>query len=144
MDNHAWIVVAEGKTSEGLRVKEMFERAALLNPVHLVHNARELLQYLKGEGIYGNRDKFPLPGVLLLDCELPDISYEEILREMRAREGLRKIPVLVLVSTETEGRLDAAYEAGATSYLRKPFTFSDFLERSRIANLHFFIAGGRP
>lgn len=144
MDNHTWIVVAAGRTSEGLRIKEVFEGANLLNPVHLIHSGRELMQYLGGEGIYGNRSKFPLPGVLLLDCDLPDIACERVMREMRAREGLAKIPVVLLVSAETEGRLDAAYEAGATTYLRKPFTFADFLERSRIGNFRFFIAGGHP
>lgn len=142
MDNHAWIVVAEGKSKDGAAAKAVFEKARLLNPVQLIHNGGELLAYLRGDGIYQNREKFPLPALVLIDCDLPGPNCEEVLRFMRQTPSLASIPAIVLLQDDDD--VDRFYEAGAASYLRKPFSFAEFLERSRIANMHYLLIGGRP
>jgi CheY-like chemotaxis protein len=137
-----WIMVAEGEERQGIQIKEVLEAALLQNHVHLVHNGDELLAYLKGKGIYEDRARFPLPRVLLLDLELPGRPVWEILQQIQSAPELRDLPVIAMVTPQTEKHLDKAYELGVLSYLRKPFTFADFLERSRLANLNFVIVGG--
>jgi CheY-like chemotaxis protein len=141
MDGFKWLVVAIGATQEGLDIRQVFENALLLNPVHLIHSGDELIAYLKGTGIYHNRTKFPLPKVLMLDMQLPGASVWKVLELLREDPALADIATLVLVSDETQHLVDKAYESCAKSYLRKPFTFSEFLERSRILGLGWMLLG---
>ena len=144
MDSHQWIVIADGETRIGREAKKVFEGASLRNPVHLIHNVDELFSYLQGHGIYANRDKFPLPLVLMVDMALLSPGVAERLGRIRACDGIGDVPIIVLIDPGQETELDVAYEAGATTYLQKPFTFADFVERSRLADMHFLILGGLP
>lgn len=142
MDGHGWIVIAEGEAKAGWAIKQVFEGASLQNPVHLIHNLDELFSYLEGRGIYANREKFPLPLVLMIDMNLLSPEAAARLRRIRGCDGIANVPIIVLVEAGAEKELDLAFEAGATTYLQKPFRFADFVERSRIANMHFTILRG--
>lgn len=136
MDAYHWIVVATANAQEGSQIKAMLEKTRVLNPVHIVHNGHEFLAYIRGAGVYSNRAKFPLPLLLLLDLELPGASALEILAEMqKAPPEISQIPVIVMNSAVNEPMIEQAYELGARSYLRKPFTFAQLLERGRISGL---------
>jgi CheY-like chemotaxis protein len=142
MDGHQWIVVAVSNAREGLQIQQEFEKTSVLNPVHIMHNGEELLAYIRGTGVYGNRLKFPLPTVVLLDLQMPGASVWKILEEIqKAPPEISSVPLLVLTSSTKDGEIDKAYELGAKSYIEKPFTFSQFLERSRIAGLKWEIVG---
>ena len=143
MDTFKWLIVATGAIKEGLEIRQQFEKALLLNPVHVIHNGDELIDYLRGTGIYNNRARFPLPKVLMLDLELPGSGPWKVLDLLREDRSLKDIATLVLVSDATVHLVDKAYEACAKSYLRKPFTFAEFLERSRILGLHWMILGNQ-
>ena len=142
MDSHQWIVVADAETREGLQVKKVFEHASLQNPVYLIHNINELFAYLQGQGIYGNREKFPLPVVLIIDMNLLGPEAANHLRRMKQCDGISNLPIMVMVEPGQENALDVVYEAGATTYLQKPFTFAKFIERGRIANIQSMLLGG--
>jgi CheY-like chemotaxis protein len=142
MDGHQWIVAAVGNVQEGLQIQQEFEKTSVLNPVHIVHHGKELLAYIRGIGVYENRAKFPLPTIILVDLQLPDASAWTILEELqRAVPEIAHVPVIVLTCGSNDDEIDKAYELGAKSYIRKPFTFSQFLERSRIAGLKWEIVG---
>lgn len=141
MDTFKWVVVATAEAQQGLQIKEQFEKVLLLNPVHVVRSSEELLAYLRGTGIYHERKKFPLPRVLLLDLDLPGVSAWQALDLIREDPALAEIATVVLVSAETQHLVDKAYESCAKSYLRKPFTFAEFLERSRILGLNWILLG---
>lgn len=143
MDLHEWIVVAEGQ-GEGVEIRELLLGASLMNPVYLISRLDELFAYLEGKGIYGNRRKFPLPLMLLVSAGLicPDTGGH--LRRMRACEGMATIPIILLVEDGEQKELDLAYEAGATSYLQKPFTFEALLERNRITGLQAALVRAGP
>ncbi len=144
MDNFKWIVVATAAAQDSLDIKEQFESGLLLNPVHIIKNAGELAAYLKGTGIYGNRVKFPLPKVLMLDLELPGESAWSVLELMRDCPKLSaEVKTIVLASRGKEQSVERAYDLGAKSYLIKPFTFADFLERSRLVGIHWVLVGNR-
>ena len=144
MDNFKWIVVASSAAQESMEIKEQFETGLLLNPVHIIKNADELSAYLKGAGIYGNRLKFPLPKVLMLDLDLPEHGAWRVLEMINGCEELSsEVKTIVLVSPGDEGYVEKAYELGAKSYLIKPFSFADFLERSRLMGVHWVLVGNR-
>jgi two-component system, response regulator len=143
MDKFKWLVVATGDAQRGREIKEQFERAFLLNPVHIIRNGDELVAYLSGTGIYHDRTKFPLPKVLLLDLQLPGAGPWNILKLIRESPELSRVSTVVLVTDETQHLVDQAYERCAKSYLRMPFTFAEFLERSRILGLNWILLGSQ-
>jgi CheY-like chemotaxis protein len=144
MDGFKWIVVATEMVQDSLGIKEQFENGLLLNPVHIIKNREELLAYLKGTGIYANRQKFPLPKVLILDLQLPDRGAWDVLEYLSSEPALiEEVRTIVLTAPGQEKEVERAYELGAKSYLFKPFSFADFLQRSRIIGVNWVLIGTR-
>lgn len=144
MDGFKWIVVATEMVQDSLEIKEQFEKGLLLNPVHVIKNGEELLAYLRGAGIYANRQKFPLPKVLILDLQLPDRGAWDVLEYLSSHPGLiEEVRTIVLTAPGHEKEVERAYELGAKSYLFKPFSFADFLQRSRILGVNWVLIGSR-
>ena len=79
-----------------------FKTARIVNPVHVVHDGAEALDFLFGKGAYESRREKRLPGVILLDLKLPKINGLEVLRRIRQDERTRDIPVVVLTSSRYE------------------------------------------
>ena len=78
-------------------------------------------------GAYADPEQSPSPHVILLDLRLPKVDGLEVLRTVKAREDLRRIPVVILTSSESERDLTRAYDHFANSYLVKPVDFEKFI-----------------
>lgn len=103
-------------------------RSALqLGPVpahlHVASDGVEALQFLRHEG--DHRDA-PRPDIILLDLNLPQKSGAEVLREIKADEGLRSIPVVVLTTSGAAADVRASYERRANCYVTKPVTLDEY------------------
>ena len=101
-----------------------FERARLANPVHVVRDGVEALEFLFDET--GTARK-ALPRVILLDLKLPRVNGLEVLARIRANERTRRLPVVVVTSSREEPDIQKAYELGANSYIVKPVEFEKFV-----------------
>jgi CheY-like chemotaxis protein len=86
----------------------------------LVHNGQEAINYLTGAGDYGNRDRYPLPALVILDLKMPLISGLDVLRRLRAHADLDELPVIVLVCSNEDNNVETAMDLGATGYIVKP------------------------
>ena len=97
---------------------------------HLIHLAdgQEALDFLFGTGAYEGRDVNQLPKVILLDLKLPKVNGIEVLRELRANERMKCIPVVILTSSREERDINEAYNLGANSYVVKPMNFQSYLD----------------
>ncbi len=97
---------------------------------HLIHLAdgQAALDFLFGTGDYEGRDVSQLPKVILLDLKLPKINGIEVLRELRADERMKCIPVVILTSSREERDISEAYHLGANSYVVKPMNFQSYLD----------------
>jgi two-component system, response regulator len=102
------------------------EESNILNPVIVAHDGPEALDYLFGRGAYAGRDPLDLPAVMLLDLRLPKLNGLEVLRQVRAAESTRLLPVVILTSSLQEQDLANAYSAGCNSYIRKSMDFEKF------------------
>jgi CheY-like chemotaxis protein len=91
---------------------------------------------LSGDGEYSDRGAFPLPAVMLLDLKLPRRSGLEVLEWVRAQATLRRLPVVMLTSSNQSQDVNRAYDLGANSYLVKPVEFAD-LERM-LGEIHVY------
>ena len=107
---------------------DAFQEVRLMNPVHVVKNGQEALDYLFGRGKYADREAYPVPRLVLLDLKLPGIDGFEVLRQIKATPVLKRLPVIILTSSKEEGDRILSYDNGANSYLVKPVSFEGFLD----------------
>ena len=120
MKENATVLLAEDDPDDVLLTEIAFEKARLVNPLQVVRDGEEAIAYLKGEGRYADRRKYPMPILLLLDLKMPKMSGFQVLSWLRSRPDLRHLPVAVMTSSDHDPHAAWAYELGADSYLIKP------------------------
>ncbi|MDD2901140.1 MAG: response regulator [Syntrophales bacterium] len=128
MAKAAHILLVEDNRLDIELTLDAFREARLGNSVHVALNGAEALNYLFGREQYGDRDKYPLPDIILLDLKMPGIDGFEVLRRVKAEPEVKRIPVIILTSSREEGDLALSYDCGANSYLVKPVSFEGFLK----------------
>lgn len=141
----ATILLAEDETNDVFLMRRAFEKAKLLHPLPVVSDGAEAISYLSGEGRYANRQEFPLPTLLLLDLKLPRRSGLEVLEWIRRQPSpLRRLPVVILSSSQQTIDINRAYELGANSYLVKPVDFAGLLELVKALEMYWFVFSQKP
>jgi two-component system response regulator len=103
-----------------------FRQAKLTNPIHVIHDGIEALDYVFCRGNYAKRPRTDRPQVVLLDLHLPKIHGLEILRRIKGDEFAKKIPVVVLTASQRDDHIQEALRLGAQSYIVKPVDFQNF------------------
>jgi len=100
-------------------LQHAMRKVGLTNPVQVVTDGRQAIDYLKGAGKYADRDKFPLPCLVLLDLKLPYVMGLQVLQWIRQQPGAGLIVILMTASAE-DADMAAAYRLGANAFLTKP------------------------
>lgn len=116
----------------------------MLNDVYWVKDGEEALDFLHHRGRYAGGVEVPRPGLVLLDIKLPKVDGHEVLRQIKADEGLRPIPVVMLTTSEREDEVAEAYRAGANSFVSKPVRFSDFVQKVKSVKLYWVLTNLLP
>ena len=117
-----------------------FRNAGFQNPVFVVHENQDAIRYLRGDGEYADRARFPLPRLVLLDHKIPGDEWE-VLKWVRARPNLSSLPIVVLTGSENPADQKRAEEMGANAFHIKPHSFNDLVALiHRIAE--FWLMGG--
>jgi CheY-like chemotaxis protein len=114
------ILLVEDDANDVFLMKRAFGKAGVPVQLHVARDGREALCYLRGDGQYADRERYPLPVLMLLDLNLPYVPGLEVLRQVREDPSLRGLVIVVLSSSLAEADLVQAYELGANSYLSKP------------------------
>lgn len=124
---------------------DAFREAKLANKINVARNGETALKYLLGDEKYSDREKHPLPDIILLDLKMPGIDGFEVLRQIKTTPKIKRIPVIILTSSEEEGDRALSYDTGANSYLVKPISFDGFLDVARqIGDYWFTLNIGPP
>ena len=100
----------------------------IMNEVVVACDGQEAIDYLLGTGSFSGRDMAIMPAVVILDLKLPKLSGLEVLRRIRAESHTRRLPVVVLTSSEDEQQIEESYALGANSFIKKPTDPTDFSE----------------
>src|SRR6266516_722368 len=126
------ILLAEDDPNDVILFQRAMERASLsADSLKVGRDVEEAISYLSGQGIYADRDLYPLPALLLLDLKMPRKSGPEVLSWLRKQPQLRSLIVVFLTSSDSAEDVRLAYEAGANSYLVKPVEFTEMVEMIR-------------
>ena len=102
------------------------KKAGGSNNIQHCEDGDQALDYLFHRGSYNDRNKYPLPGLILLDLNLPGTDGREVLAELKGCDELKKIPVIVLTTSSDEKDIEQCYEYGANSYIQKPVDIEGF------------------
>jgi two-component system response regulator len=121
-----------------------FRNSKILNEIVVASDGVEALDYLFATGAHAGRDRKLLPEVVLLDLKLPKIAGLEVLKRMRADERTRRIPVVVLTSSNEERDILSSYDLGANSFVRKPVDFAQFTEAARQLGMYWLVTNEPP
>jgi two-component system response regulator len=113
---------------------EGFRNARLTNPVEVVRDGAEALDFLFQRGEYRSRSKENFPQIVLLDLGLPKMHGIEVLRQIRANEQTRDLKVVVLSASRRDEEVREAMNLGASAYLFKPVDFQRFSEITPLLN----------
>lgn len=126
------ILMADDDSDDCMLVKDAFAEARVLNEVDFVADGEELLDFLHRRGAFADRKGDPLPGLILLDLNMPKLDGREALREIKADPALRPIPVIVLTTSKAEEDVYRSYDLGVNSFITKPVEFSSLVEVMKV------------
>lgn len=126
--NVAPILMAEDDEDDRLMAGIALKESRVGNPLVTVNNGEELLEYLFRKGNYSDPAASPKPCFILLDLNMPRLDGREALKIIKADEGLRKIPIVVMTTSKAEEDIIASYDEGANSFITKPFTFEGLVQ----------------
>jgi CheY-like chemotaxis protein len=127
MLNGELILLVEDDANDVLLLQRAFQKAGLRDTLRVVRDGEQAIQYLSGQGPYANRERHPLPFLVLLDLKMPGLDGFEVLQWARAEPDLKRLLIVVLTSSHLQSDVDRAYELGANSYLVKPVEFSEMV-----------------
>jgi len=132
MNDGATILLAEDREDDVILVQKAFEKSRILNPLFVVRDGQEAIDYLSGVFPFSDRVRFPMPALLLLDLKMPRADGFDVLRWFKTQPGLASLRVVVLTSSDDIRDVSKAYQLGANSFLVKPVEFETF---NQIANV---------
>jgi CheY-like chemotaxis protein len=120
MNEEQTILLVDDSENDLMLMHAAFEMAKSTLPLQEVRNGEEAIAYLKGEGPYGDRNKFPLPTVMVLDLNMPKKNGFEVLAWVRAQPGLKRLAIIIFTASLHHEDLERVFDLGATSFLVKP------------------------
>jgi CheY-like chemotaxis protein len=127
MTNNVPVLIAEDDPNDVFLLKRAFEKAGVNNPVIVARNGQEAIDYLNGSGKFTDRAAHPLPGLMFLDLKMPLVDGFDVLAWLNNRKMNRKLPVVVLTSSNQERDIKQAQQMGADDYRVKPQQFEELL-----------------
>jgi CheY-like chemotaxis protein len=132
------ILLADDDPDDRKLTQEAFAENRLANAFHCVEDGEELMDYLNRRGKYNNLRDEPLPGLILLDLNMPRKDGREALKEIKANADFRRIPIVVLTTSKAEEDIVRSYDLGVNSYVTKPVTFKSLVELIKVLGHYWF------
>lgn len=137
------ILLVEDNPDDQELTMRALRHSNIANPVRIIADGAEALDYLLRLGPYAEAATSPRPRVVLLDLKLPKVSGLDVLRAVREHAPTRTLPVVVLTSSAEERDIAESYGHGANSFVRKPLKFTDFAEAVRQLGLYWLLLNER-
>jgi len=136
MDKEPFVVLmAEDNEHDILATQRAWKKNNIVNPLRIVKDGEECLDYLYRRGKYSEPGAAPRPGILLLDIKMPRLNGLAVLQHIRADENLHHLPVIILTTSKTEEDRFKSYDLGANAFITKPVGFENLAEAVKTIQL---------
>ena len=132
------ILYAEDDPEDRMLVEDAMEESRLANRMHFVEDGEELMDYLYRRDKYTGLSNMPLPGLILLDLNMPRKDGREALEEIKADPDLRRIPIVVLTTSKAEEDILSTYDLGVSGFVVKPVTFESLVSLLKTVSKYWF------
>ena len=129
------VLLAEDNEHDIIATRRAWKKHHIANPLYIVKDGEECLDFLHRRGKYGEPETTPRPGILLLDINMPKMDGLAVLKHIREDGKLRHLPVVILTSSKDEEDRLKSYHLGVNAYIVKPVGFENFSEAVRRINL---------
>ncbi|MCH7737910.1 MAG: response regulator [Chloroflexi bacterium] len=143
MSSDVILLVEDNPDDEALTIRAL-NRNNITNEVIVARDGVEAMDYVFARGTHSERDINDLPRLVLLDLKLPKVDGLEVLKQIRADDRTKRLPVVVLTSSKEEQDLVDSYNLGVNSYIRKPVDFTLFTEAVRQVGLYWLVLNEPP
>lgn len=138
------ILLVEDNPSDIELTKRALLKGHIANQLVVAEDGQKALDYLYGKGEYAGRDTSTVPALVLLDLKLPKVSGLEVLRQIRADDAIRFLPVVILTTSTEPSDVVAGYNLRINSYIRKPVDFIQFAECVKQLGLYWLVLNEPP
>lgn len=144
MEGQRLVLLVEDNDDESVLMLRALRGCPVAHRVDVVRDGAEALEYLFAKGDYAHRDVRDTPDLVLLDLKLPKLGGLEVLERLRTDERTRRLPVVILTSSNVESDVARTYDLGGNSYIRKPVDFEQFLEAVNQLGLYWLVRNEAP
>src|SRR5215510_11297864 len=120
------VLLVEDSADDALLVSRAFKQVGIRDRLVIVSDGEQAIEYLKGQGPYKDRERFPIPRIVLLDLGMPRLTGFHVLLWIRQEPQSRHLPVIVLTGSAGSPEVKRAYQLGANSFLLKPVDGKEF------------------
>ena len=138
------VLLVEDNHDDVFFMQEASKAADVPHSLTIVNDGQTAVDYLAGENGYHDRERHPLPDLIVLDLNLPRRTGHEVLEWLRAQPALRTVPVVMLTTSTDKSDIERAYQLGVSSYLVKNFSYAQFREVVRIIFTYWLHLNVRP
>jgi CheY-like chemotaxis protein len=133
------ILLADDDAEDRELARDALQDSRLANEMRFVVDGQDLIDYLRRQGRYADPAvDAPRPGIILLDLNMPKKDGREALAEIKSDESLRRIPVVVLTTSNDEQDVLRSYDLGVNSFITKPVTFAGLVEAMTAWSRYWF------
>lgn len=137
MSEQSLLVIEDNREDYHAMVRAL-KKCGFSSLIHHCENGEDVLEFLTKARTYTNNDKIPIPGLILLDLNLPGMDGKDILDKIRQDALYKKVPVVVLTTSKNERDVKECYEKGANSYIEKPVDMVKFIEAIKRIKEYWF------
>jgi CheY-like chemotaxis protein len=138
---HIDLLLVEDDPGDAVMTQEALSNAKVLHNLHVVDNGEAAISFLRQEAPYADA---PRPDLIFLDLNLPRVDGREVLAFVKGDASLRRIPLVVLTTSDSEDDIATSYDLQANAFVTKPVDFSSFLSAVRQVDEFFLTVARLP
>ena len=138
MKKEVVILIAEDDEGHASLIRKNLNRAGITNEIQHFKDGQEILDFLMGDN-NGHHRKSGTAYLLLLDIRMPKVDGVEVLRQVKQDEELRKIPVIMITTTDDPREVEKCHKLGCSNYITKPIDYDKFVESIKQLGLFLMV-----
>ncbi len=138
------ILIAEDNDDHAELIIEALKDNNVVNHIFRVRDGEEALDYLHGRGNFTDPELSRRPQLILLDIRMPRKNGLEVLKEIKDTETLKRIPTVILTTSQKEEEIVKCYHLGAASFITKPINFMELIAKIKTIGVYWILTSELP